>query len=108
MMVRGGAMSYSSPHKAPHELRTLVKDYLVTEDFPDGWVEPEEISDQAAPDLILARELWSLIEQLETAHQALLEIQRTSTTGAAGNSTEYGQWVDEIVQAVLAANPRPT
>lgn len=48
-----------------------ARQYLTTPDYPDGWIEPHEITDAASPDLILARDVLALVEVARAAQEYL-------------------------------------
>ena len=60
--------------RTPEQQRVL--DYLSTPEYPDGWIAPDEIADGAAPDLLLARDVWRLSALLADAEQEHEEADR--------------------------------
>lgn len=88
------------------DLRELVLDYLRTDDYPDGWITPDEISDQAAPDLLLARGLWRTLEQLEAAQAGgvgLIAAERQRQVEVEGWTPDHDDEHDDGQMARAAA-----
>ena len=48
-------------------IEARARDYVRTDDFPDGWIEPHEVTDASSPDLTLFRDVLALVEIAKAA-----------------------------------------